>query len=550
MKTKVENTRQNHYIYPMAYDYIIIGAGSAGCVLANRLTENPENKVLLIEAGGADSKMEIHIPGAYFKLHRTEVDWQFWGESQPHLNQRKLYIPRGKTLGGSSSTNAMAYVRGNKADFDEWAALGNNGWSYDEVLPYFKKSECNQDIQSDYHGNNGLLNITYANESSPFAHAFVNACSEIGIEKNGDYNGAQQEGAHLLQYTIKNNKRQSTAVAFLKPAMKRKNLTVKTNTLVKRVIIENGRATGVEVSTSYTNSERINCHKEVIVAAGAIQSPQILMLSGIGDPAELKRVGIDALIPLPGVGKNLQDHFFTGVSAYTNIESGNAVLKPWKMAKAILQHFFLKSGPMANSPVEANAFVKSSPLLTKPDIQFHFVPLGMEDNDTTDIYDVKTYSKKDGIGVLAILLRPESRGAISLKSGNPKDPPQINHQALSMEKDIEKLLLALKQSIQIITAPALAIYTDGLINFPINYESDESLILHIRKTLETLYHPVGTCKMGIDSMAVTDANLKVHKVKGLRVVDASIMPNIVSGNTNAATIMIAEKAADMILAAH
>ncbi len=530
----------------MAYDYIIIGAGSAGCVLANRLTENPENKVLLIEAGGPDSKMEIQIPGAYCKLHRTEVDWQFWGEPQPQLNQRKLYIPRGKTLGGSSSTNAMAYVRGNKEDFNEWAALGNTGWSYDEVLPYFKKSELNQDIQSEYHGADGSLHISYAKEPSPFAHAFVDACAEIGMEKTLDYNGAKQDGAHLLQYTIKNNKRHSTAVAFLKPAMKRKNLTVKTHTLVKRVIIENGRATGVEVATSYTNSERINCNKEVIVAAGAIQSPQILMLSGIGDPTELKRVGIDALVPLQGVGKNLQDHFWTGISSPSNTETANAFLKPWRMTKALLQYLLFKKGPMGNSPLEANAFQKSSPKLTRPDIQFHFVPLGIAD-ERTDIYDLKTFSTNDGIGIMAILIRPESRGTIALKSANPKDYPIINHNALSEAGDLKKIVNALKESIKIITAPALARYTEGNIGFPVDFSSDEALIIHIRKTMETLYHPVGTCKMGVDSMAVTDHTLRVHKVKGLRVIDASIMPTIVSGNTNAATIMIAEKGAAMIL---
>lgn len=532
----------------MTYDYIIIGAGSAGCVLANRLSEDTSKKVLLIEAGDRDTKMEIHIPGAYTKLNRTAVDWQFWSEPQKNVDNRRLYIPRGKTLGGSSSTNAMAYVRGNKADFDEWAALGNTGWSFEEVLPYFKKSENNADIFSEYHGQDGPLSVTYSQQPSPFATAFVDACEQIGIEKNGDYNGAVQEGAHLLQFTIKNNKRHSTAAAFLNPVLKRSNLTVKTKMLVKRVIIENGMAVGIEALTSYSNSERINCSGEVIVAAGAIQSPQILMLSGIGDPTELKRVGIDVLMALPGVGKNLQDHFWSGVSATANTETGNSLLKKWNMTKAVIQHLLFKKGPLGNSPLEANAFLKSDPLLNRPDIQFHFVPLGIASDYSTDIYDINTFSKKDGLGILTILIRPESRGTVSLKSANPKDAPVINHQALSAEKDRTTLLYALKKAMEVITAPALTEYTNGTVDFPTDAQTDEALMTHIRKSLETLYHPVGTCKMGTDAMAVTDAQLRVHKVKRLRVVDASVMPTIVSGNTNAAVIMIAEKAADMIIA--
>ncbi|MEN9598407.1 MAG: hypothetical protein RL596_718 [Bacteroidota bacterium] len=534
----------------MTYDFIIIGAGSAGCVLANRLSEDENKKVLLIEAGGPDSRMEISIPGAYSKLNRTEVDWQFWTIPQKEIDNRKLYIPRGKTLGGSSATNAMAYVRGNKVDYDEWAALGNEGWSYDDVLPYFKKSESNEDFGAEYHGQGGELNVTLAREPSEFANAFVEACAEAGIQKNGDYNGPIQEGAHLLQFTIKNNKRHSTATAFLKPAMRRKNLTVKINTQVKRILIENGRAVGVEVLTPQKTAERINCNKEVLLSAGAIQSPHILMLSGIGDPTELKRVGIDVIIPLPGVGKNLQDHVWSGVTASSNVPTANSLLKPFSMLKAGLQHLLFRSGPLSNSPLEANAFYKSNSNLKKPDIQFHFVPLGIAKDYSTDIYDMKTFSKLDGLGILAILLHPESRGTVSLRTANCKDAPIIDHKVLSTPKDKQTLLDGLRKAIEIIEQPALKKYTDGNIDLPAQPFTDESMFAHIKKSVETLYHPVGTCKMGNDDMAVVDATLKVKKVKGLRVVDASIMPQITSGNTNAPTIMIAEKAADLIKADH
>jgi len=329
--------------------------------------------------------------------------------------------------------------------------------------------------------------------------------------------------------------------------LKRKNLTIKTNTKVNRILIENGTAVGVEVSYGSVIAERINCLNEVLLSAGAIQSPQILMLSGIGDPVELKKVGIDVLASVPGVGKNLQDHFWSGVSMETNIPTANSILKPWNKTKAILQYLLLKSGPLGNSPLEANAFIRMDNNQIRPDIQFHFAPLGVARDYSTDLYELKTFPLVDQISVMSILLHPQSRGTVLLKTSNPKDSPLIDHKALESETDQQLLIKALRKSMDILRASSLQAYAKESDLFPSADASDNKMLAHIQQTLETLYHPVGTCKMGVDEMAVTDPSLKVKKIKGLRVVDASVMPTIVSGNTHAATVMIAEKAADLIL---
>jgi choline dehydrogenase len=529
----------------MQFDYIIIGAGSAGCVLANRLTEDATCNVLLIEAGGKPNIM-VSIPGGYGKLHKSKLDWGFWTVPQQHVNNRQLYIPRGKVLGGSSSTNAMAYVRGNSEDYNRWAAAGNKGWSYKEILPYFKKSEHHEKFNGNYHGKKGELNVSFSKHPNPLSAVFLKACAERGIAYNEDYNGELQTGASFLQFTIKNNKRHSAADAFLKPALHRKNLTVRTKLLVKKIIVEKGKASGVEVLTNEGDSEKIYCSKEVILSAGTIQSPAILLHSGIGDAGELKKAGVEVQLHLPGVGKNLQDHIWAPVSRLANIPTANNTIKPVNMVKALLQYLFVKEGPLCNSPIEANAFLKMEGTCTRPDIQFHMAPLHMGNDYKHDLYDIKKIPTTNGFSIMNILLHPESRGTVSLATNNPTDAPLINPDFLSAEKDRNVLLRGLKKGIEVINASSFKQYAKGDMHLPLNAKTDEDLMNHIKLSLETLYHPVGTCKMGSDEMAVINERLQVHGIENLRVIDASIMPEIVSGNTNAPTIMIAEKGADMI----
>ncbi|RMG78649.1 MAG: choline dehydrogenase [Bacteroidetes bacterium] len=533
------------------FDYIIIGAGSAGCVLANRLSENPSNRVLLLEAGGPDSNPLIHLPGAYCDLFRTKNDWSFWTEPQTHLGNRRIYLPRGKVLGGSSSINAMAYVRGNRGDYDDWEKAGNPGWGYASVLPYFKKSEHFEQIETvdkRYNRQGGELHVTRRTPFvTPYGDAFVEAGKAVGIPENNDYNGADQTGVMRLQFNIKNGRRHSAVDAFLKPALKRANLTARTHAHVQKIILKNDRAVGVEYLKG-RQSVRVEAAKEVIVSAGAFQSPQILMLSGIGHPDELKKHGIECHRELPGVGQNLQDHLFYSVSASaTNSEGINHYIPFHKRLVPLGQFLFKKSGPFTMSPLEAGIFMNiDDPSAARANFQFHFAPMHVGKGYDYDMYDLSTYPTHDGFTILPSLLNPESRGFVGLRSSNPMDAPLIQPNFLEKEKDLRQLIAGGKLALEILHQSAFAPHLKEILAPP-DYQSDDAWAEHIRRSVETIYHPVGTCKMGTDDLAVVDAELRVRGIEGLRVADASIMPTIVTGNTNAPVYMIAEKAADLVL---
>ncbi len=521
-----------------SYDYVLVGAGSAGCVLANRLTEDAGVSVLLLEAGGPDDRAEIHIPAAFSKLFQSDVDWNYHTAPQEHMDGRSLYWPRGKTLGGSSSINAMIYIRGNAADYDDWAALGCDGWGYADVLPYFKKSEDSSRGASPYHGADGPLRVERPRDPAPVMRAFLEAAAEAGYPGTDDFNGPDQDGAGLYDLTQKRGRRHSAAAAFLKPAMKRPNLTVWTHAHARRVTLENGRATGVELDRD-GETLVVQARREVLLCGGAINSPQLLMLSGVGPAAHLAAMGVETLVDRAEVGQNLQDHLITGLR--TRLPRGGSLID----AEGILnvaKYLLFRRGMLTSNVAEAGLFVTTRAGEAIPDVQFHVAPALFENHGLVP-------PSEHGFSLGPTLVRPKSRGAIRLASADPYAHPTIDPNYLADPADAASLVAGLRIARDIIRQPALAPFRGAEIDPGSDIQTDAGLLDYVRQTSETLYHPVGTCRMGPDAASVVDTALRVRGVRGLRVVDASVMPTIPNGNTNAATLMIGEKAADLIRAA-
>ncbi|WP_315741739.1 MULTISPECIES: choline dehydrogenase [unclassified Bradyrhizobium] len=526
----------------LEFDYVVVGAGSAGCVLANRLSADGKHKVLLLEAGPKDTNIWIHVPLGYGKLFKDKtVNWMYQTEPEPGLDGRSVFQPRGKVLGGSSSINGLLYVRGQHEDYNRWRQRGNVGWGYDDVLPYFKRAENQQRGADDYHAVSGPLPVSDWRHDDPLSEAFVKAAVEAGLPYNPDFNGATQEGAGFFQTTTLRGRRASSAFCYLRPAKRRANLHIETDALAQRIVFEGRRARAVEFR-QHGRVRTARARREILVASGAYNSPQLLQLSGVGPAELLKRHGIDIVLDAPGVGNDLQDHMQVRIvmRCSQRITLNDIVHHPLRRVLAGAHYVAFRKGPLTIAAGTAGAFFKTDPRLASPDIQIHFIPFSTDKMGE----QLHTYS---GFTASVCQLRPESRGSLKIGSADPAAPPEIRINYLASETDRRANVDGLRILRKILAAPALQPYVTDEAYPGSKVIADEDILAYCRQTGSTIYHPTSTCRMGNDALAVVDERLRVRGIEGLRVVDASIMPDLVSGNTNAPVIMIAEKASDMIL---